>query len=442
MSTLQKTCRKHLNPDALLATLRRRFESLPDRRRSPSYSLADTLMAGFALFSLKDPSLIAFEQRKHDPHSNLYSVFRLKQIPSDTHMREILDEINPSCLRPCFTDWFRELQRGKVLEPFRFLDDYYLMAVDGCEHYASQKVFCPECMRRQHKNGTNTYYHQMLGAVLIHPERRQVLPLMPEPIIQQDGTTKNDCERNAAKRFFPAFRAEHPHLPVVVVGDGLNSNAPLIRELQDLRIRFVLVAHPSDHAFVFAQLEDRFREGKAETLTSYAEATRTWFHYRWVNGLPLNESNQDVPVNLLEYWEIRDGDIVYSNSWVTDIPVTAEQVELLVRGGRARWKVENETFNTLKNQGYNFEHNFGHGKQHLCTVFSILMMLAFCFDQIQQICCKVFQEALEKAGSKRLLWERMRHVFHTLALVSLLQLYEVLRRRLAKQAPVFVEDSS
>ena len=66
----------------------------------------------------------------------------------------------------------------------------------------------------------------------------------------------------------------------------------------------------------------------------------------------------------------------------------------IMRGGRARWKIENETFNTLKNQGYNFEHNYGHGNQNLCTNFAILMFLAFAIDQIQKLCCNVFQKAL------------------------------------------------
>ena len=87
-----------------------------------------------------------------------------------------------------------------------------------------------------------------------------------------------------------------------------------------------------------------------------------------------------------------------------------------MRGGRARWKIENETFNTLKNQGYNFEHNYGHGEQNLSVVFAMLMMLAFLVDQTQQLCCALFQAVWAKLGSKRLLWERMRALFYDYAL--------------------------
>jgi len=83
----------------------------------------------------------------------------------------------------------------------------------------------------------------------------------------------------------------------------------------------------------------------------------------------------------------------------------------LMRAERARWKIENETFNTLKNQGYHFEHNFGHGYRHLSTVLAHLMMLAFLIDQIQQRCCSLFQQAQAKAGRKSYFWEKVRGLF-------------------------------
>ena len=79
-----------------------------------------------------------------------------------------------------------------------------------------------------------------------------------------------------------------------------------------------------------------------------------------------------------------------------------------MRAGRARWKIENETFNTLKNQGYNFEHNYGHGYKNLCSVMTMLMMLSFLIDQVQQLCCKVYQKARKHAGRLTTLFERAR----------------------------------
>src|SRR5215813_1634608 len=125
--------RRYLHFDALVQLARRRFERIAEKRRRPGFSLPDTLMAGLALFSLKDPSLLAFCRRAVD--HNLRSVFGLAAIPSDTQMREILDEVDPALLRPLFKDIFRQLQRGKVLEDYAFLDGHYLVALDGVEFF-------------------------------------------------------------------------------------------------------------------------------------------------------------------------------------------------------------------------------------------------------------------------------------------------------------------
>ena len=129
-------------------------------------------------------------------------------------------------------------------------------------------------------------------------------------------------------------------------------------------------------------------------------------------------------------------------SWVTDLRVTKANVYKLMRGGRARWKIENETFNTLKNQGYNFDHNYGHGEQNLSGVLATLMRLAFLTDQTQQLCCALFQAVWEKLGSKRLLWERMRALFFDYALQSMRQLLEALFYGFKKFGPQFEVDSS
>ncbi len=116
-------------------------------------------------------------------------------------------------------------------------------------------------------------------------------------------------------------------------------------------------------------------------------------------------------------------------AWVTSHCITAESVYRIMQGGRARWKVENETFNTLKNQGYQFEHNFGHGEKHLHTVFAFLMMLAFLIDQIQEAACGMFQAALKSMKSRRAFWERMRGFFALYLIESWASLFEAMKNR-------------
>ena len=225
----RKACprvRKHLSADAMYALLRLRFEKIPDHRgRKCPISLTDALMSAFGMFSLKDPSLLAFEERRND--ENMRNLFGIARVPSDTHMREILDPVEPRQLRPVFNAVFRQLQRGKALEPFVFYQGCYLLSLDGTGFFSSSAIHCESCLEKVNKQTQEvTYQHQMLAAVMMHPSHREVVPLAPEPIEKQDGSEKNDCERNAAKRLLGQIRQEHPHLKLIVVEDGLASNAP------------------------------------------------------------------------------------------------------------------------------------------------------------------------------------------------------------------------
>jgi hypothetical protein len=146
-------------------------------------------------------------------------------------------------------------------------------------------------------------------------------------------------------------------------------------------------------------------------------------------------------VNFLEYWEITPKKVQHF-SWVTDFTITESNAYKLMRGGRARWKIENETFNTLKNQGYHFEHNYGLGKKNLSLNFTMLMMLAFLVDQTQQLSCKLFKAVLKKQGSKKALWDRMRSMFKEHIFSSMQMLYEAILFGIEKQPPTILYDSS
>jgi len=440
MSIVVPRERKHLSADALFGLVRSGFANIPDYRLSdPDISLTDALMSAFAMFSLKSPSLLAFDKERAE--GNLETIYGIERVPCDTHMREILDPVSPEWLRPVFKSVFRQLQRGKALEPMAFLEGHYLLALDGTGYFSSTQIHCASCLHKVHRNGSITYSHQMLGASIIHPDVREVIPLMPEPIVQQDGTDKNDCERNAAKRFVAKLRQDHPHLKFIVTEDGLSSNAPHIETLHDHDLHYILGVKEGDHAFLFTQVQAAEHAGRVTHYERHDRAAGLVHRFRFVNDVPLNASNTDVRVNVIEYWEI-GADKVQHFSWVTDLRVSKRNVFHLMRGGRARWKIENETFNTLKNQGYNFEHNYGHGQQNLSVVFAMLMMLAFLVDQTQQLCCALFQAVWAKLGSKRLLWERMRALFYDYALESMRQLLEALLYGLKKSNPIFAVDSS
>jgi hypothetical protein len=283
-------------------------------------------------------------------------------------------------------------------------------------------------MEKQHADGRVSYYHQTLGAAIVHPDHSAVLPMMPEPILKQDGEAKNDCERNAARRYLEKFRADHPTLQVVVVEDALSSNAPHVRDLQKYGMHFILGVKEGDHAYLFEEVRRREEEGLCvESIIVHTSEPHLEHVFTIVHDVPLNESNTDVRVTFLRYIEYNNADdTLRMFTWITDIKVTKANVWHVMRAGRARGKIENETFNTLKYQGYGYEHNYGHGEENLSVVFALLMMLAFLVDQVLQLCDPLFQGALQKLGSKRLLWERMRSLFYEYRLRSLRELYEAL----------------
>src|SRR5713101_1778556 len=288
-----RKARKALSADSLFRLVRDRFHRIPDARfGQPDIPLRDALMSALAMFSLKDPSLLAFDERRQDPTDNFRTIYGIDHVPCDTQMRAILDPVDPDHLRPLFGDVFRCLQRGKALERFVYLDGHYLLSLDGI-----------------------TYLHQLLGASLVHPDLKEVIPLAPEPIINQDGHTKNDCERNATRRWLKQFRQEHPHLPVIIE-DALSANAPHLHDLRAAGVHYILGVKPGDHTFLFQQLRDADAAGRTQILTLVDPATNILHHFRWHHSMPLNESNRDLLVNVLEYWEIRPDGKIHYFSWI------------------------------------------------------------------------------------------------------------------------------
>jgi hypothetical protein len=404
--------RKALSAPGMLNSIYKIFSKIPDPRtfaKSPSIPIVDHCMAGLAVFGLKCSSLLDYDKKRSKEviAKNLHDLYHVSTPPSDTYLRERLDEVNPDGIRPAFKKIFAHFQRGKGLEEFEFLNGYVLISGDGTGHFSSDKISCPHCCKKEHANGSTTYYHQLFAACVVHPDKRNVVPLCPEAIRNEDGASKNDCERSACKRFLENFRREHPHLKAILIGDGLASTAPYIRMIEAFGLKYILGAKPGDHEFLFEQLE-----GSEKAIYHEIRAEDGYYHqFRFLNEVALNKSNQDVKVNILEYRQTDAKGKETNFSWVTNIKITVENVLTITKGGRARWKIENETFNTLKNYGYNFEHNYGHGKKYLSTNLGMLMMLAFLIDQLQELSCTLYKKCRTHLRTYREMWEHMRVLF-------------------------------
>jgi hypothetical protein len=359
----------------------------------------------------QDPSVLSFQRRMHNrlQSSNLKAMFAVNNIPSDSALRQTLDALPTETIHPAFSMLLQRLQRGKQLVAYKLESKHHLIALDGSQYFSSKNISCPNCLTYQGKKGSVRYSHQILQAVMLNPHMRQVLPLAPEPVANTDGNTKQDCEINAAKRIIKKIRSTHPKLKIAITADGLYSKQPFIDVLKANRMSFILVAKPTDHKLLFEWVDEIDGLGQSAHLQFCDDKGRRHV-YRWVNQVPLNGSRNADQVNFFEYWLYANQKVTYHNSWVTDLELSKSNVVELVRAGRARWKIENETFNTLKNQGYHIEHNFGHGQQFLSNTFFVLNLLAFYIHQILELCDKGYQYCRSKFSSRKEYWNNLRAI--------------------------------
>lgn len=399
----------------------------PRRQGSIDHSVHDAVLSGLACMYFQEPSLLQFQKEleKQTHSSNLQTMFGVKDIPSSNTMKEVLDNQNSQQFNAIFKDVVGRLQRGKQLSPFNLFPGWTVCSIDGTQYHRSTSIHCSHCLTKQHRDAPVTYQHHALQAALMHPDIKQVIPVMAQPIQNDDGNKKQDCETNAAKRLIPQLRKSFPKMGLIITGDDLFSRQPLIETVLKHKFHYFFVAKPGSHQYLMEWLDDyeslherREIDDKGRTII-----------YQWMNAVPLHGGEDAILVNYLGKKMITfdaRGKQKYcrTQSWVTDMEVTAENVALFSQGARSRWKVENECFNTLKNQGYHLTHNYGHGENHLAFNFYLLTILAFLFHQIEELCDKTFQACRRLAGSKRSLWEKLRTIINIAVFTSHEQLLD------------------
>ena len=445
MASSTATLRKDLSAPGMIAILRKQFSRIKDQRRQASirFSLPDTLCAALAMFHFKFPSLLQFDQACQADDvliGNLRRLYSLDDVASDTQMRDILDKLKPSELRPAFRALHSSAQRGKVLEDFAIFDNQLLLSIDGTGLFSSTKISCPHCGVKKHRSGQTSYYHQLLAAAIVHPDHKTALPLDFEPIVKSDGDTKNDCERNAAKRLLDALHRQYSKRRFIVLEDALAANGPHIQALCESGMDFIINIKPGGNASLFEQMHERMvRNEVVEAEQSLEEGGRRG--YRFATDFALNGSHRDTRVNMLEYWIVDNNGKSTSFSWITTLPISAANVHAIAQAGRTRWRIENELFNTLKNQGYEFEHNYGHGKQYLSSTLAGLMLLAFLTDQLQNHACQLFKAARSRARVQKKMWASMRSIIELVDIPNWETLWKLIAKPGNHKAMLVIVDS-
>jgi len=420
---------KKIKIEQCISLFSEEFSSFGDPRTGiPEIQLKDFLLSCYAIFALKYPSLLSFENDMTDEKKfhNLQKLFKVDRVPSDTHLRDIMDQLNYKQFRKIFKKLFADVQRSKLFERYEFIRlnnrPHYLINGDGSGYFRSDKISCDCCMEYEttkNNEPITKFGHNIFAAALVHPEHKEVFPLCPEPIFNKDGNNKNDCEQNAFKRFIADFRREHPKLDAVINLDALFATEPPIRLLFENDCSFIIGVKETNNT-VYMQVNDGEEDGSTKHYNySYEigdKIIKTVHHnYRYRTKVRINQDIKSPKVNFVEFWEVtswkdKDGNDKEQKrhfAFLTDIPLSEESIITIVKGGRARWKIENETFNTLKNHGYHLEHNFGHGNENLSINFINMMFLAFFVDQIQLSSCQKFKEVMKKLKRKMYVWAEL-----------------------------------
>ena len=405
-----------LSYENMIAMLHRQFEGLPDYRtgNNTRYRIADGALGAFGAFFTQCPSFLAYQRnlKRTKGDSNAESLFGIETIPSDNHIRNLLDPLEPSLVFPLFREIFRGLQSHGELAKMRSHQERLLLSFDGTQYFSSQQIHCSNCSERKLANEETLYHHQVITPVVVQPENSNVIALEPAFIVPQDGHEKQDCERTAIKRWLQkhgSFYAEHG---CTALGDDLYCCQPICEQFVATGFDFIFVCKPDSHEILYEWIEYLEKTGEVEHLTMrhwngrYAER----WEYRFVNDVPIRGGGDALEVNWCEITITRkdNGRQLYHNSFATSHKITKSNVVSIVQDGRARWKSENENNNVLKTKGYHLEHNFGHGQQFLASFLLTLNLLAFLFHTVFGLLDERYQLIRKELGPRKTFFNDMR----------------------------------
>lgn len=399
----------------IVKQLRATFETFTDPRtgKNSRYTMTDAGLSAFSVFFMQSPSFLDFQRTMQESQgkNNAQTLFGVFRIPTDNHIRSLLDAVKPEAVYPMFDFIVDGFQRAGVIDSFRSADHRLLLALDGVQYFSSQKIQGPCCSSKTLSNGQASYSHTAITPVLVKPGSDKVIPLAPELIAPQDGREKQDCEINASLRWLESRGDRYAALGTTVLGDDLYYHEPFCRAVLDKKLEFILVCKPDSHKTLYEWVDDLDRNGVVRTVkrqrwTGKCHEIDT---YRYVNAVPLRDADEALMVNWCELTtRTEDGQVLYRNAFACSQTIDDANVMNRVASGRARWKIENENNNTLKTKGYHFEHNFGHGQQFLSALLATLILLAYLVHTLLDLMDAKFRLLKQKLPSRKRLFDDMK----------------------------------
>lgn len=402
------------------------------------YPLPCLLFTGLLMFlcQLAARRQVALKFRDNPPSAaNFAQLFGVKNAPHGDTLNSAFSNLEPQQVQECVTRLVEILIRKKVLERYRLLDQYYVVAVDGTGIYSFSERHCEHCLTRTH-NGQTTYYHYVLEAKLVTWDGFS-FSLMSEFIENpQANPTKQDCELNAFHRLAARLKKRFPRLPMCLSLDGLFACGPVFLRCRAYHWRFVIVLKEDGLPSVyneFASLAKLQPEQKLkEQILKPVQIKR---NFRWVDGIQYCDSKgREHLLNVIELHETKpEGDRAKTKRfmWVTDLAINEGSVRALAQNaGRDRWKIENQGFNSQKQGGFALEHLYSHDYTS-AKVFYFLLQMAHLFFQLM-VAGNLFKKYFPRGfGSLKNFAERLREAWrNSLLAEQVLPLLDQLRFQL------------
>ena len=392
------------------------FEELPDHRKASNgtkYSVRDAALSAFSIFFMQAPSFLAHQRdmKRGLGQSNVESLFGAHKTPCDNQIRKILDPIKPKAVGEIFWDIHQSLSENGALERFRSVNDTFLCGLDGTQYFSSYEISCEHCNQKE-KDDKTLYSHTVIAPVLVAPGTAEVIALEPEFIWPQDGNAKQDCEQNAIKRWISRHAVRFAPYTLTILADDLHSRQPTCELCLEHKLNFILVCKPSSHTTLYEEISllDRTDAVAAVTQRIWTGRHHEVHTYRYVNSVPLRTGDDALRVNWCEITTVHEatGEVLYKCAFITNFVLSENNVIDIIAAGRARWKTENESHNTLKNQGYHLAHNFGHGDQYLSMLLLSLNLLAFLTHTILDLTDLVYQQVRQELGARQAFFNDIR----------------------------------
>ena len=433
-----------MNPfETIIAWFREKVQEIQDPRTGKNchYSLDDILISALAVFFVQDGSFLAFQKKMEIEYqaSNMKNLFGVANIPTDDQIRNIIDNIEPIHFYSLFYRILEYLKSNNHINNFFVLDNNYIViALDGAKYFNSKKINCQKCLVTNHSNGKVEYSHTIMASSLVSPATDVVIPLPPENNIKDDTNKKQDCEQKMIYRWLDnniqQLKPIISDKKIIILADDLHSRDPLIDCLVEYDLNYILNCKETSHKTIY-----EFVEYNTPKSISYYDAIKGFKEQKlhtisWLENLPLCDGHESNRVNWISLTiegatktrkEIKDEinkgkkkksfETVYEDlifSFITNLEITNFNAKEIIAIGRARWKIENNNFHTLKHGGYKIEHNYGHGKNNLSATLIVLNLFAFLIHTTMFLSVSIWQKEYNQQANRRKFFSRLNNLLN------------------------------